>query len=80
MSDGYRNATKPDKPKWVGVVCPDPVFSSADEKFRLEAAIQRHPRQAGEDVVAWLERVNAAAGVTALPGRLPYCEPGEDDA
>ena len=65
---------------WEPVQIPRPVFSSPAEKRRIEQAMVDHPRRPGEEIVDWIERVNAAAGVTALAETgLPYREPGSAD-
>lgn len=65
--------------KWLPVIAPTPDFSSPDEKRRYEDALARNPRQPGDDVIEWIERVGAEArGHVIDMGRLPYREPGEE--
>lgn len=77
-SRGWSTDEKPKK--WIPVEVPRSVFDSPDEKRRYEAAMARCPRQPGEDVVAWIERVGAEARGPAplLRGRLPYSDPADE--
>jgi hypothetical protein len=64
------------------------MFASAAEAQATQAAVRETPRLHGEDIVEWLERVNAAAAEAASPPvptgpvkdvRLPYArQPGEE--
>ena len=76
-----RSSDKPKK-EWTLVINPTPVFDGPEEKRRYEDALARNPRQPGDDVVAWIERVGAdAQGQAPLSmGRLPYRDPDDPDA
>jgi hypothetical protein len=62
---------------WTPVVLPGEPFETAIERLRYEDAVRRNPRQPGEWVDAWAERVRAAAhGVEQ--SRLPYRDPADE--
>lgn len=63
---GYVNQTAERTEVRERVVCPSPLFNSARDKLAMDAALLENPRRAGEDVIAWLERVNVAAGQMLL--------------
>jgi len=82
-----RDSIRDDKPKWEAVVCPAPVFASAQEAQAMHNAVQDNPRQEGEQLSDWMERLLREAGASTSPPvpsgpgaeRLPYArEPGED--
>ncbi len=46
---------------WEPVVNPEPVYDSPSQKREYEAAVLANPRRPGESLLAWMERVSAAA-------------------
>ena len=73
---GWSSAEKP--VKWTPVEAPRSVFDSITERRRWEDALARNPRQPGDDVIEWIERVGAEARGDVDMGRLPYRDPGEE--
>jgi len=75
-----RNSIRPDKPKWIPVENPRPVFASVAEAQAMHNAVKDNPRLEGEQLSDWMERLLREAGAVTTPPvptgpvgeRLPY--------
>lgn len=78
----FGDAAAPPKTVWTPIVNALPRYESLDEKRRWEHAAEDNPRQEGEGLGAWAERVAAAArpelGDRELPAGDRQREPGQD--
>lgn len=53
-------------PKWVPVIREGNPFDSRADEVRVLDAQRDNPRLPGEDINAWMQRVNVAAGLMLL--------------
>jgi len=72
-----RDSIRPEKQKWEAVVCPAPVFASAQEAQAMHNAVADNPRREGEEITAWMERLLREAGASTSPP-VPDVPPVED--
>lgn len=86
-SGGYQNlsagteqpAPQTELAKRQRVTCPAPMFNGPEEARAYRDAVTSTPREAGESLYAWLERVARQACEKARSGeQLEIREPGED--